>query len=181
MPRDFTKLQELMLYIASRCAGDPCFGATKLNKLLFYADFEAFRRLGCSITDAEYMKLEHGPVPRHLVPARDALLAAGDARLFKTRFHDKPQDRLVPLRDANLSGFTADQIALVEEIISRYWGATAAEISRRSHTLPAWRMTAENETIPYAATFFSGSFELTDEAIRYGMSLEDPRGTRHSA
>jgi len=60
------KFQELMLYIASRSADDQKFGATKLNKILFYADFQAYLSLGKSITGAEYQRLGNGPAPREL-------------------------------------------------------------------------------------------------------------------
>ena len=36
---------------------------TKLNKLLFYADFAAFRDSGRSISGAVYRAIQHGPVP----------------------------------------------------------------------------------------------------------------------
>jgi len=40
IPND-RKFQELLLYVAARCEGAPTFGATKLNKILFFADFLA--------------------------------------------------------------------------------------------------------------------------------------------
>lgn len=43
---DDRKMKELILYLASRSEEDPRFSATKLNKLLFYCDFTAYRRLG---------------------------------------------------------------------------------------------------------------------------------------
>lgn len=70
------RLAELIVYISQKCANHRKFGATKLNKILFYADFGSFKKYGCSITGTEYMKLPNGPVPRQLVPQRKALLAA---------------------------------------------------------------------------------------------------------
>jgi hypothetical protein len=40
-PND-AKLRELILLISEWCQADPKFGAIKLNKLLFHADFSAF-------------------------------------------------------------------------------------------------------------------------------------------
>jgi len=39
MPPNDDKLRELILLIAEWCQADPKFGAIKLNKLLFHADF----------------------------------------------------------------------------------------------------------------------------------------------
>jgi hypothetical protein len=52
------KFKELILYFADQSREDPGFAQTKLNKLLYSCDFEAFRRLGHSNTDATYQKLE---------------------------------------------------------------------------------------------------------------------------
>ena len=54
---DTTKLRELILYLARESEGDDYFGVVKLNKLLFYIDFEAYRRFGKSVTEQEYQAL----------------------------------------------------------------------------------------------------------------------------
>ncbi len=68
---------ELLLYISKKCASDPKFGATKLNKILFYSDFLAYAQLGNSITGCEYQKLPHGPVPKRILAVRAALERQG--------------------------------------------------------------------------------------------------------
>ena len=67
------RLGELILYIASRCERAQYFGKTKLNKILFYADFLYYKKTGDSITGQEYMRLDQGPAPRRLVPVVEAL------------------------------------------------------------------------------------------------------------
>ena len=69
-----TRFRELILYCALKSETHRFFGATKLNKCLFYADFLAYRALGSSITGAEYLALEHGPAPRQLVAEREAMV-----------------------------------------------------------------------------------------------------------
>jgi hypothetical protein len=56
------------LLIATRSEGDEPFGAVKLNKLLFYADFFAYVKFGECITGQEYQKLAQGPAPRRMLP-----------------------------------------------------------------------------------------------------------------
>ena len=75
------KLKELILLIAHECEDHTYFGAIKLNKILFFCDFRAFAELGKSITGAEYVALEHGPVPRILVPVRNEMTRNGDVSL----------------------------------------------------------------------------------------------------
>jgi hypothetical protein len=76
---DERKFKQLVLYFAkrSRERDDRDFGIVKLNKLLYRADFEAFRVLGRSITGETYERQEYGPVARSLAPALDDLRATG--------------------------------------------------------------------------------------------------------
>ncbi len=87
---DAAKFRELFLYIAESCAEDPRFGAVKLNKILYYADFEAYRRLGEPITGDTYRKLSEGPAPGWLLQQRSILLDSGAARWSITPTSPEP-------------------------------------------------------------------------------------------
>lgn len=80
--------------MAARLQADQSGGATKLNKVLFFADFAHVRRTGAPITGAVYQKLEHGPAARCLRPVRYQLIENGDAEL-----HDEAGWRLVDFGD----------------------------------------------------------------------------------
>jgi hypothetical protein len=71
---DDEKIRELILLIAEWCQADPKFGAIKLNKLLFHADFSAFLTHGDPITGQEYFKLPQGPTPRRLKLVTEAMI-----------------------------------------------------------------------------------------------------------
>ena len=149
------RLGELVLYVSAKCADDARFGATKLNKILWWSDMLAFGEHGEPITGAEYQRLRWGPAPRRLLPVQQALIAHGDAAVSKAKaFRGYTQSRLVPLRDPDLSTFTAEQIALVDSVIARVWKATATGVSQLSHG-KAWRIAEDGADIPYEAVFLS--------------------------
>lgn len=150
---DEEKLAELILYVAARMADDPSFGATKLNKVLFFADFYHYAQHGRSITGAEYQKLKHGPAPRQLLPVQRALTLKGDAVVRRGQVGPYTQKRLLPLRDPDLSRFAGSEIALVDEIISVLSERSAVEVSELSHCTVGWRIANEGETIPYDSVF----------------------------
>ena len=58
------RFKELIVLISELCAKDPTYGSVKLNKILYFADFMAYRVLGKPITGATYFKLQEGPAPR---------------------------------------------------------------------------------------------------------------------
>ena len=67
-----------------------------------------------------------------------------------------PRRRTVAKRAANLSGFSGDQVALVDEVIDYFWHYNATEISALSHRASAgWNLAAEKEDIPYETALIS--------------------------
>ncbi len=105
MPEKFQarKFKELLVYLAQRSADDPLYGATKLNKLLFYCDFLAFGQFGRSVTGARYQKLRHGPAPRQLLPMQTELESEGAVTVQIRQFFNQVQRRPIALRPPDLT------------------------------------------------------------------------------
>jgi hypothetical protein len=169
---DDDKLRELILYISWMCEGDPTFGATKLNKILLFADFRAYAQLGRAITWQEYQCLAQGPAPRQLKPVRESLERAGELAIRIQDFYGHDQHRTIALRRPDLSRFSAEEVAIVALIIQEWWGKTVTEMSRTSHALVGWQLAALGETIPYQTALFQ-DHEPTTEEVRMAASLDD--------
>jgi hypothetical protein len=166
-----SKFRELVLYVAEKCADDLSFGATKLNKILFYADFRAYAILGRPITGAEYQKLEYGPAPRRLIPIRDRMVKAGELATQEIRLPSGiSQKRPVNLRLPDLSLFTAEEISIVDDVIRELRGQGAETVSTRSHEMVGWIVAKLGETIPYETVFVSNE-PLSQEEIARGREL----------
>lgn len=165
------KLTELVLYVAKRLLDDPKGGATKINKVLFSADFAHMRLHGVPITGVEYQKLKQGPAPRRLLPVRDRLLSEGAAELVRDRYLGYPLDRLVPRREPDLALFSADEMEQVDQAIEALRNKTAAEVSELSHHEMGWQMVSIGETIPYQAAFLASGFEVTESMRQHAQRL----------
>lgn len=166
--------KELILYIAQESEYDPNFGATKLNKVLFFCDFLAYRAHGKSITGQRYFKLPYGPAPRALKPALSELLAE-EACIEVERSHfGRSQRRIIVRREANVEVFTASEVALVASVLRTLWDNSAQEVSDLSHHFIGWRLAELQEDIPYETIFLGDpqDFALTEEEIAYGQQLE---------
>lgn len=144
------RLKELVIHITRQCEGDEAFGAVKLNKILFNADFTAYVKFGKPITGQEYFALEYGPAPRRLKPVLAQMERHGEAATREDDFHGFRQRRTFALREANLEHFSSEEIATVDHIIRDWWGRTGTELSEASHRLIGWKVAAEGETIPYS-------------------------------
>lgn len=175
MAGDEVKFQELVLYISAKCQADPKFGAVKLNKILFLADFLAFADLGAPITGMEYFKLPHGPAPRLMMPIRDAMHERGDIVLERRDvfpFPENQQIRVIPQRAPRLDLFTAQEIALVDSVIEACSGLTGRDLSDRTHKMPAWLVAREKETIPYPAIFVEPNLQEEELEIARQVAAE---------
>lgn len=148
---DERKFTELVLHVACHLQGDGAGGATKLNKILYFAEFAHVRRTGRPITGATYQKLEHGPAARCLRPVRDKLIANGEASLVTEEFLGYQQHRLVPLREADLCVFSADELATIDKVLDDLSGLNARQVSDLSHDEAGWRLVDFGDDIPYEA------------------------------
>jgi uncharacterized phage-associated protein len=154
------RLRELILYIAEKCATDPEFSATLLNKILFYADFLSFAQTGKPITGAAYQALDYGPAPKRLVPVRDMMIDAGELEIKEVRKFTYSRQQYVALRRADLDKlFRPTDIALVDEVIDRLRGVSAQKISEFSHHR-LWKIARGaggnyRGLIPYEAMYIS--------------------------
>jgi hypothetical protein len=168
---DDNKLRELILYIADLSSQDVHFGAIKLNKLLFYADFLAYQRFGQPITGQQYQALAQGPAPRHLKPVMERMQRLGELRIEPRRRFNRTQLRPIAGRLPDLSKFTKDQVDLVREMIARFWNMNAAQISEESHLFLGWQLANDGETIPYSLVLI-GNRKPTEREKRKARALQ---------
>jgi len=168
---DSDKLRELILHISRQSEGDPCFGAVKLNKILFYSDFIAYRQFGRSITGADYQKLNHGPAPRQLKPLHNRMRHEGAIAVRPNEYGGRMQQRSFALREPILGKFTAAEIALVDRIIQQLWGKNATEVSELSHRFVGWKLAKLGESIPYSLALLTKR-DPTEKERQHGRKLE---------
>lgn len=160
------KFSELVLYVAHKSKDDPYFGAVKLNKILYYADFNAYRCLGHSITGAEYRKLNEGPAPREMLSVRKTMLDSRSITIESRPFFNNVQQRIVAIREPDISVFSTEETKIVDETIFALRYMSARQVSDLSHTEIGWKVAQQGETIPYHTAWLS-SDPIPQEAEEY--------------
>jgi hypothetical protein len=167
---DDSKFREAILYLSILTERDKFCGAVKLNKLLFYCDFLAYRRFGKSITSQEYQRLPLGPCPRRMKPVLTQMERSGDLATRPETLFGFQQKRTFAKRTADVSKFSPEEVDLIHEVVQRFWDTNATDISDLSHEFIGWRLTQQNETIPYG-TVLIGSRKPTQREIKVGQHL----------
>jgi uncharacterized phage-associated protein len=164
------KLKELSLFIAEQSKEDPSFGATKLNKILFVADFFFYGNTGRAITGADYVHRNNGPVPRRMPAIIESLQTEGRARIESTAFFGYRQKKLVPLTGSNTSIFTEDELSFVSDVIAQFRPYNGTQLSDWTHSLSPWLVTEDGDQIPYHAIFVMHKLPVERAAMKWAQS-----------
>lgn len=164
------KLKELILYIAANSQDDPKFGSTKLNKLLFACDLFAYGELGAPVTGVTYAKRQHGPAPRRIPVVIEEMIGEGCLVVAPRPYGRYKQNRPIALRAADLSAFSAAEVALIHEVLQTFEEVNAKQISQWSHGLCGWAIAEPDQDIPYEAVFLS-DLPLTAYEAERGRQL----------
>ena len=136
-------MKKLASYLTTKSESDPQFSPAKLNWLLFYCDFTAYRRLGRSITGCIYQKLPSGPAPKAGQGAFDSIDLSSD----EFSIADQIFEVLVKSRDGNLS-----------EQLSGFLG---------------WLLADNNEVIPYEVVFLGDPLTpVSEDEVEFCKLLE---------
>lgn len=106
--REFSRLQELALYIVSTNVDNASFGARELMSSLFMLDSLSLSELGHPLTNLRYSDLPTGPDLLFISPSTLA------SDLFAL---EPPQEGLVALRAADLSVFSPPEQRLIKAAV----------------------------------------------------------------
>lgn len=121
---------------------------TKLQKLMFYADFLCVKRYGYSITGMVYIHHHHGPVPAHHDLVHWALLTANviDTKPFAGPYEGEV---IVAAEEPDPSLFSEEEIEVIQGVAGYFRDFTATKISEFSHEEPGYRKTGMKEIISF--------------------------------
>lgn len=151
---DVVKFKNLVLYILSKCGAKPNVGKTVLYKLLYFSEFNYYEIYEELMTGAKYSKLPNGPVPKCAQPLMDLMEKDGDLQKITSFYYGKAQEKYIPLKDADLSLFSAAEIQVVDNVINTLSDYNANTISEYSHKDIPWEATEDNEVIDYELVFY---------------------------
>lgn len=171
------KLEEFVLYIIQSSDEDKKFASTKLNKLVWLADFQAFCETGSTISGASYKKEKHGPVPRAMPIILERLTREGRVKPKKIQMGSYPGTTYTALQKANLSAFSPDQIAIAGKVIAENFRKDGSTMSNESHKHIAYKVAKMGETIPMSAWLVKKA-KRTPAAVEFARALRERVGKR---
>lgn len=132
----FEKVANFVLYFAE--AAKPL--KTRLNKLLFYADFLHFQRTGFSISGCNYRAIPFGPVPSHFHELFGILQNEEYIQIDEELFdHGGTGERFsVGKRSFKADLFTEQELKHMAEIVDQFDEMRTKQLIELSHQEKAW-------------------------------------------
>lgn len=172
------KFKALVLYVVWRTGEVRDFGATKLNKVLWFSDARAFEALGRSVTGETYVRQKFGPVPRHIAAILSELQQEGLVQSWSEPYFDFEVTRYKAHLPPDTSLFSADELGLIDWWIKHVAEEhTATSISEASHDY-AWKIARLGEELPFHAFLASRVRQPRDEELDWARAQADQLGSK---
>jgi uncharacterized phage-associated protein len=152
--KNLEKFKQVFLYVLEKTAGRPNVGMTVLYKLLYFIDFDYYEKYEEQLMGLTYIKNHHGPTPREFVKVIEDMKETGQLEEVRSKYFTFEQRKFLPHQHADLSGLSAQEIAMVDNVLARYADKSATELSLLSHDDTPWIAAEDGKNIEYDHVFY---------------------------
>ncbi len=153
---NFEKLTEMVVYFSSKLSPYK----TKMNKLLFYADFLMFKQSCFSISGMRYKAIDRGPVPNNFQSIYEYLTNQKEIDIYTTEFPPGyTGDQLTARKERPFKPdlFTESELNILEKVAKVFEKTSTQEIVQLSHLEKAWKENKEEKSV----ISYEYAFDLT--------------------
>lgn len=143
---NFEKFTEMVVYFSETIQPFK----TKMNKLLFYADFLMFKQSCFSISGVRYKAIDMGPVPNNFQSIFEFLANEGEIDICYTQFHQgyKGEKFIAKNNRAfNSTIFSETELKVLEKVSTVFKSTSTTEIIELSHLEEAWKRNKKEKSI----------------------------------
>lgn len=148
------RFKSLVHYVIHKCGHQENVGKTVLFKVLYFSDFDHYELFEKPLTGEEYVKLPHGPAPRHFEDAINSLKKDGKITEIAVDYKGKKQNKYFCNEQPQEIPFSGDEIQLIDRTIARLSSMNATQISAYSHGDMPWKSAKEKELLDYEMVFY---------------------------
>ena len=140
------KFTEMVVYFSEKTAPYK----TKMNKLLFYADFLMFKKTCFSISGLRYGAINMGPVPNNFQGIFEYLSNNKEIDIYITEFpqgYTGEQFKARQDRPFNATLFTTNELEVLEKVATVFKSTSTSDIIELSHLEDAWKKNEKNKSV----------------------------------
>lgn len=143
---NFEKITEMVVYFSDKLSPFK----TKMNKLLFYADFLMFKQSCFSISGMRYKAIEMGPVPINFQSIFEYLANKDEIDIFTTEFpqgYIGEQFKAKNNRPFRVELFSENELNVLEKVANVFKPTSTNEMIELSHLEEAWKKNEKNKSV----------------------------------
>ena len=135
---NFEKFTEMVVFFSEKM--EPF--KTKMNKLLFYADFLMFKKSCFSISGMRYKAIDMGPVPSNFQSIFEYLTNINEINITTTEFsngYTGEKFKVNKNRHFKADLFSTNEIETLEKVASVFKSTSTHDMIQLSHLEEAWK------------------------------------------
>ena len=143
---NFEKITEMVVYFSDKLSPFK----TKMNKLLFYADFLMFKQSCFSISGMRYKAIDMGPVPINFQSIFEYLANKNEIDIFTTEFpqgYIGEQFKAKNKRPFKAELFSENELNVLEKVANVFKPTSTNQIIEISHLEEAWKKNEKNKSV----------------------------------
>jgi len=153
------KYKNAILYLATNLEKGRVEGRKKLYKLLYYIDFDAYEKLGTSITGESYRKISMGPAPKNLTSVAKRLIQEGLLEVSKKPTGKNLKDTFIyeARQKPNLDVFDKNELYILNRVIKMYGSKTGKQLEDMTHKEAPYLAVTAGEDMPLELAYYRGT------------------------
>lgn len=143
---NFEKFTEMVVYFSKKTAPFK----TKMNKLLFYADFLMFKQSCFSISGVRYKAIDMGPVPNNFQSIFEYLANKNEIDIYTTEFPNGYTGEQFKARKDRLFKadlFSENELEVLEKIATVFKTTSTNDMIKLSHLEEAWKKNEKGKSV----------------------------------
>ncbi len=152
---DMSKFTEMVVFFADQLKPFK----TKMNKLLFFADFLMFKETGFSISGVRYKAIDMGPVPNNFQSIFEYLANHDEIDVFSTPFSNGIGEQFIARKDRrfNKEVFSEKEFDVLKTVAKKFKMTSTTDIIQLSHLEEGWKKNQKEKS----EISYQYAFELT--------------------
>lgn len=143
---NFEKFTEMVVYFSEKI--EPF--KTKMNKLLFYADFSMFKQSCFSISGVRYHAIDMGPVPNNFQSIFEYLANKDEIDIYTTEFRDGyTGEQFKARKDRTFKAdlFSEAELEVLEKVTAVFKSTSTSDMIELSHLEEAWKKNEKGKSV----------------------------------
>ena len=143
---NFEKITEMVVYFSDKLSPFK----TKMNKLLFYADFLMFKQSCFSISGMRYKAIDMGPVPINFQSIFEYLANKNEIEILATEFpqgYIGEQFKAKNNRPFRVELFSENELNVLEKVANVFKPTSTNQMIEISHLEEAWKKNEKNKSV----------------------------------